>query len=184
MSIKCWLCQGQGKIGPGEQAEVCNECSGVGYILGVYHSGNVTVDNKATNPKDIIGSGKLPLELVPDTIEAEVALSFLEGALKYGRFNWRIAGVRASIYRAALRRHEAKWWNGEDRDQKTRVKHLASIIACAGILLDAELCGKLVDDRPPSAPIGKLIDEYDATVKHLKDLFKEHDPKQFTIADK
>lgn len=138
---------------------------------------------KPTNPKDVIGSGKLPLELVPDTIEAEVALAFLEGALKYGRFNWRIAGVRASIYRAALRRHLMKWWNGQDRDPKTRVKHLASIIACAGILLDAELCGKLTDDRPPAAPIDELIDDADEIVAHLKRMFEGHNPKQYTIKD-
>ena len=138
---------------------------------------------KETNPKDAIGSGKLPMELVPDTIEAEVALAYLEGALKYGRFNWRVAGVRASVYRAALRRHLAKWWNGQDRDPKTRVKHLASIIACAGILLDAELCGMLTDDRPPAVPMDKLIDEADAMVAHLKALFKDHNPKQYTIED-
>jgi len=138
---------------------------------------------KPTNPKDAVGSDKLPLELVPDTIEAEVVLAYLEGALKYGRFNWRVAGVRSSIYRAALRRHLMRWWNGEDRDQKTRVKHLASVIACAGILLDAELCGKLTDDRPPSAPIGRLIDDAGEVVAHLKEVFKGHSPKHYTIAD-
>lgn len=139
-------------------------------------------DAKPTNPKDAIGSGKLPLDLVPDTIEGEVALAYLEGALKYGRFNWRVAGVRASIYRAALRRHLARWWNGEDRDKVTRVKHLASVIACAGILLDAELCGKLTDDRPPAVDLDKLFNVEDQ-IAHLKDLFKDHDPKQWTIHD-
>jgi hypothetical protein len=138
---------------------------------------------KPTNPKDIIGSGKLPLGLVPDTIDVQVALAFLEGGLKYGRYNWRIAGVRASIYREALDRHMKRWWNGQDRDPKTRVKHLASISACAGILLDAELCGKLEDDRPPSAPIWDLIDEQEEIIAHLKELFKDHNPKQYTIAD-
>jgi hypothetical protein len=140
-------------------------------------------DMKLTNPKDAIGSSKLPLGLAPDTIEVEVALAYLEGALKYGRFNWRVAGVRASIYRAALGRHLAKWWNGQAEDPKTRVKHLASIIACAGILLDAELCGKLNDDRPPSAPISDLIDGYEDRVKHLKEMFKSHNPKHYTIED-
>jgi hypothetical protein len=141
------------------------------------------MSQKPTNPKDMIGSGKLPLGLAPDTIKAEVALAYLEGALKYGRYNWRIAGVRASIYNDALDRHRMKWWNGESRDKKTRVKHLASIIACAGILLDAELCGKLTDDRPPSAPISDLIDGADEAVAHLKELFKEHDPRHYTIED-
>lgn len=138
---------------------------------------------KQSNPKDTIGSTKLPNGLVPDTITAEVALAYLEGALKYGRYNWRIAGVRASIYNDALERHRMKWWNGENRDPTTRVKHLASIIACAGILLDAELCQMLTDDRPPSAPIGQLLSEQDEIVAHLKELFKNHNPRHFTIED-
>jgi Domain of unknown function (DUF5664) len=138
---------------------------------------------KPTNPKDAIGSKKLMLELVPDTVLVEVSLAFLEGALKYGRYNWRVAGVRSSIYRAALGRHLAKWWNGEDRDQKTRVKHLASAIACLSILLDAELVGKLTDDRPPAAPIGKLIEDNEGIAEHLRELFKGFSPHQYTIAD-
>jgi hypothetical protein len=144
---------------------------------------NGRMDTKPTNPKDAIGSTKLPLGLVPSTINAEVALAYLEGALKYGRYNWRIAGVRASIYNDALERHRSKWWNGENADRRTRVKHLASIIACAGILLDAELCGKLTDDRPPAAPVADLIDGYEERVKFLIDLFKDHHPHQYTIAD-
>lgn len=139
--------------------------------------------NKPTNPKDIIGSGKLPLELVPDTIEIEASLAFLEGALKYGRFNWRVAGVRASIYIAALKRHLKKYANGEDRDEKTRVKHLGSIIACAGILLDAELCGNLNDDRAPYAPMDKAIVEADGVADHLRKMFKDLAPHQYTLAD-
>jgi hypothetical protein len=151
------------------------------------------IDSKPTNPKDVIGSGKLPLELVPDTASAYMATSFLEGALKYGRFNWRIAGVRASIYAAAARRHLHKWWNGEDFDTQidpetgedigTGVHHLASVMACCAIVLDAELVGKLTDDRPPRADMAKLISSLDSTVARLKKKFADHHPKQYTIAD-
>ncbi len=110
---------------------------------------------KSTNPKDRIATDKLPLDLVPDTISAFAALAFAEGAAKYGAYNWRVAGVRASIYRAALDRHLKSWWNGENEDPFTGVPHLASIIACAGILLDAEIAGKLTDDRPPVVPLGE-----------------------------
>lgn len=140
-------------------------------------------DTKPTNPKDAIGAGKLPLELVPDTLRVYAALAFFEGASKYGRFNWRVAGVRASIYRAALDRHLAKWWNGEDADPHTGVPHLASVIACAGILLDADLCGKLTDDRPPPADMGKLIDSLQATVSGLKAKYADQSPHQWTIKD-
>ena len=141
------------------------------------------IDTKPTNPKDAIGSKKLLMSLVPSSLMAYAATAFLEGALKYGRFNWRKAGVRSSIYKDALDRHVAKWWNGEDCDPETRVKHLASAIACLGILLDAELCGMLNDDRPPRAPVGQLIDEQQELVAHLQEMFKDHNPHQYTIAD-
>lgn len=137
---------------------------------------------KPSNPKDIIGSGKLPVGLVPDVVTAEASLAFLEGALKYGRYNWRVAGVRASVYNDAIERHRKRWWNGENRDRKTRIKHLASIIASCGILLDAELCGRLTDDRPPSVDMSQVID-VDDQIAYLKELFKDHSPKQYTIED-
>ncbi len=140
-------------------------------------------DAKLTNPKDAIGSDKLPLHLVPDTLVCHAAVAFLEGALKYGAFNWRIAGVRNTIYISALERHIKKYKNGQDTDPKTRVHHLASIIACAGIILDAELVGKLTDDRPPRAPMAELIDSFEEVVVHLKDMFREHDPHHYTIED-
>jgi hypothetical protein len=136
------------------------------------------------NPKDLIGATKLPLGLVPDVLVTEVSLAFLEGALKYGRYNWRAAGVRASIYHDALMRHIFKWWNGEERDATTRVRHLANAGACIAILLDAELQGKLIDDRPIAQPgLSARIDEAMAIIKHLQELFKDHNPKQYTIMD-
>lgn len=145
----------------------------------------MTTDTKPTNPKDIIGQKKVPIGLAPDTAIAEMSLAFLEGALKYGRYNWRIAGVRASVYNDALERHRKKWWNGQDRDPVTRVRELASVMACAAILIDAELCGKLTDDRPPRGPVAEQLDspEMLALVAHLKELFKDHEPHQYTIAD-
>jgi hypothetical protein len=138
---------------------------------------------KLTNPKDAIGSTKLPLNLIPDTALVHMSLAFLEGALKYGTSNWRIAGVRASIYISAYERHTKKWKNGQSADPKTRIHHLGSAMACLAILLDAELAGKLNDDRPPSVPLEKLIDDSEETVRHLMDLFKDHNPRHYTIAD-
>jgi hypothetical protein len=144
---------------------------------------SMTYDTKATNPKDDIGGKKLPLDLVPDSLVCYAAMSFLEGALKYGKFNWRIAGVRASIYIAAMRRHIAKFVAGEWADPVTRIPHLASVIACAGIILDAQLCDKLVDDRPPMHPTPELIDGMIKHIDHLKQLFDGHNPHQNTIED-
>jgi len=138
---------------------------------------------KQSNPKDAIGSTKLALGLVPDTLVVAAAMAFTEGATKYGRFNWRVAGVRASIYHDALRRHLAKWWNGEECDPQTGVPHLASVAACVAILLDAAALGKLTDDRPPAAPLGAEIATAEGVARRVREIFSAHDPKQWTIAD-
>lgn len=143
-------------------------------------SGVVT---KETNPKDAIGSGKLPINLVPPVGEMYASLAFLEGALKYGRYNWRIAGVRMSIYFDALHRHLAKYWDGEDVDPETQVPHLSSALACIIIILDAKHAGKLTDDRPPVVAMGATIAELTGVVALLKEQFKDRHPKQYTIAD-
>lgn len=136
------------------------------------------------NPKDTIGATKLPLDLVPDSAVAYMALAFLEGASKYGQFNWRIAGVRFSVYDAAMQRHRAKLRAGEWADSKTKIPHLASMMACCAIILDAELCGKLIDDRPPEAlALPGRIDAMVADVAHVKKTFASYHPKQFTIKD-
>ncbi len=140
-------------------------------------------ETKDTNPKDAIGSTKLPMHLIPGTAKAALAIAFLEGALKYGKYNWRVAGVRASIYVDAMERHLEKWKNGEDEDPETRVPHLASIMACAAIIIDAALCDKLTDDRPPTAPASGYIDNLAAHVRYLQELYADENPHQYTIED-
>jgi hypothetical protein len=54
------------------------------------------VSNKDSNPKDVVGVRKAPLSCVPKTVVAELGVAMLEGASKYGRHNWREAGVRSS----------------------------------------------------------------------------------------
>ena len=138
-------------------------------------------DTKPTNPKDMAATSRLPMHLVPSTVEVLAALAFAEGAAKYGAFNWRVAGVSFQVYLGAIKRHLAKLQNGEWADPKTRVPHLASIIACCGILGDAKLCGKLNDDRPPAAPMSAAIDAMEADVAHIFAMFADRNPKQWTI---
>jgi hypothetical protein len=140
-------------------------------------------DTKSSNPKDEIGSDKLPLHLVPSVLPAYAALAFTEGACKYGKYNWRAAGVRVSIYLDACYRHLAKYQNGEWADPVTHVPHLGSVLACVGIILDAYHSGKLTDDRPPSQDTASAIDGMAASVIHLKQLFEDKHPHQHTIQD-
>jgi len=142
------------------------------------------VDVKPSNPKQAFGDTKLPVFLVPDVVQMYASLAFLEGALKYGQYNWRAAGVRVSTYISALERHMAKFKNGEWAAQDTGVPHLASALACIGIILDAYHLGKLTDDRPPASPMADIIEnELASKIPRLKELFGDRNPKQWTIAD-
>lgn len=140
-------------------------------------------ETKPSNPKQTFGDAKLPLFLVPDVVPAYASLAFLEGALKYGQYNWRAAGVRASTYISAAERHLAKYKNGEWADKATGVPHLASVLACIGIMLDAHHLGKLTDDRPPVSPMADIEKQLTGLMPHLKETFKDYNPKQWTIHD-
>lgn len=128
-------------------------------------------DFKLTNPKDQAATDRLDMSLFPDAAVAYGALAMTEGHLKYGGFNYRVAGVQASVYIAALRRHVAKWYNGEEVDPDTKVPHLANALACLAIMIDAKECRKLNDDRPPKCDIGRLMDSQRAVVRHLQEKY-------------
>lgn len=139
---------------------------------------------KPSNPKDLIGSGKLPLHLWPTTATAMGSVALLEGALKYGRTNWRNAGVRASIYVDACKRHLDAWFEGEEVAPDSGVPHLANALACLAIIVDAQAAGKLNDDRAfNGAGYRGLIESLTPHVARLKLLHADKDPKHFTIED-
>jgi hypothetical protein len=102
-----------------------------------------------TNPKDRTGSVKVPLDLLPPAALAHAAMAHRDGAIKYGPYNWRTTGVRASVYIAACMRH-LQLWSSERQEvaDDSKVHHLGHAIACLNIILDAQASGKLVDDRP------------------------------------
>jgi len=139
---------------------------------------------KNTNPKDFIGANKVPLHLFPETATIYGALALLDGMLKYGRSNWREAGVRASIYYDACRRHINAWFEGENIDPDSGLPHLAHAIACLAILIDAYACNNLRDDRMYPGGYRKLINEMTKEVARLKELHKDRNPKHWTIEDK
>ena len=138
---------------------------------------------KETNPKDDAAAGtRVDLSLYPQTAIVHGALAMTEGHLKYGGYNYRISGVKASVYIAALRRHLLKWEAGQNWDPKTLVHELGSVIACAGIMIDAEECGKLIDDRPPAVPdIAELLDRAEQITQHLHKIYPpEEGPGRYT----
>lgn len=127
------------------------------------------VDTKPTNPKDACGVKKVPISGMPAPVLLEAGLVKLHGDLKYGRYNWREAGVRGSVYYDAAFRHLAAWWEGEDLDPDSGISHLAHAITGLAVLRDAQLMDNWIDDRPP-ANIG-FIKEFN---KKAEDLMKKH----------
>lgn len=138
---------------------------------------------KQTNPKDAIGSNKLPLHLWPSTATALGSLGLLDGACKYGRSNFRAIGVRASIYYDAASRHLNSWFEGENTDPDSGLPHLAHALACIAIIVDAEAAGKLNDDRMFTGGYRKLVNELTPHVARIKALHADKSPKHYTIAD-
>lgn len=109
-------------------------------------------EKKNTNPKDAVGVAKMPLSTVSAPVLGEVGLAMMEGALKYGRHNYRVSGVRASVYYDAAIRHLTAFWEGEDNATDSGMPHLAHVIACMTVLRDSQIQGNWVDDRPPKSP--------------------------------
>jgi len=125
----------------------------------------MTGEPKATNPKDAVGTKKVPFSTISAPVMAEVGLAMLEGARKYGRHNYREAGVRASVYYDANFRHLAAWWEGEDDDPDSGLSHITKAIAGLMVLRDSMMKGNWVDDRPP-----KVVDGW---VQKLNEKAKE-----------
>lgn len=139
--------------------------------------------NKESNPKDSLGSLKLPLHLWPTTATAMGSLALLDGMLKYGRSNFRAIGVRSSIYFDAVNRHLNAWFEGEDNDPDSGLPHLAHALAGLAILVDAEAAGKLNDDRMIAGGYRKLVNELTPHVARLKELHEGRNPHHYTIND-
>lgn len=140
-------------------------------------------EGKDTNPKDAIGDKKLPLWLLSPIAKAHWALGQFAGLLKYGAWNWRIAGVRSSIYLSAIGRHLDAYTSGEEYDPVDGSHHLGNIMACCAILLDAKAAGKLTDDRPPSVGVREAYADIEAAMAKLRVQYADKAPRHYTIAD-
>lgn len=138
---------------------------------------------KPTNPKDAIAGDKIPLWLLSPIAKAHWASAQFCGQVKYGAWNWREAGARASIYISAIDRHKDAYTSGELYDPVDGTHHLGNIMACCAILLEASAMGKLVDDRPPSFSIRQVYKEVQGQMSHMRVLYKNLNPRHYTIND-
>ena len=112
------------------------------------------------NPKDLIGSNKVPLSYIPPAALVYTVLGMWDGIKKYGKWNWRKNRVIASIYTDALFRHVEAWIDGEDNAPDSGKPHLAHALATLAVLVDAIETGNLEDDRPPAGSAARLLEEW------------------------
>lgn len=133
---------------------------------------------KPTNPKDAVGIRKPRFfSGMSAHVRRLVGIGMLEGAMKYGRHNYRPAAVRASVYYDATNEHLDSWWEGEDIDPDSKLNHVIKAICSLYVLADAIVTGNLVDDRPPKT---RDITEFKKELQPLVDeLFARYpNPKE------
>lgn len=136
---------------------------------------------KPSNPKDIIGVRKAPMSTVPSGVLAELGVAMLEGAVKYGRHNYRAVGVRNSVYYDATMRHLMAWWEGEDIDPDSGLSHVAKAIASLVVLRDSMMQGLNQDDRPPRSK--EFFKDLNVRSADVIERYKDKNPKHYTIKD-
>jgi hypothetical protein len=120
----------------------------------------VAVELPDNNPKTVFGMKKPPLGLIPSPALIHMSLAMALGAEKYGAYNWREKGVSSMVYLHAAERHLRSWLDGEEVDPESGASHLGHVMACCGILLDAQAIGNIIDTRPVPAPFADLVKLY------------------------
>jgi hypothetical protein len=127
---------------------------------------------KESNPKDAIGETKVPLWLCSPIAKAHWALAQFAGQKKYLCWNWRVAGVRSSVYLSAMERHMDAYMSGEELDPTDGTHHLGNVMACCAIMLDAKAAGLLNDDRPPVVDVRETYAFVQAQMVKLNEIYK------------
>lgn len=107
------------------------------------------------NPKTVYGEQKPKISDTPTIGIREMGRVFSNGAAKYGRLNWRLHKVSATVYYDAAFRHLSAWFDGQDIDPDSGLPHLAHVMACMNILLDATDKGMLNDNRATAEDVRK-----------------------------
>jgi hypothetical protein len=86
-------------------------------------------------------------DLIPPEVEKALAKVLTFGAAKYGDRNWELGMDWGRVY-AAMRRHMAAFWSGEDNDPETGMPHTWHAACCIAFIIAFEARGIGNDDRP------------------------------------
>jgi len=129
---------------------------------------------KLTNPKDVVGIRKWrQFCTVPFTVIWHIGVAMLEGACKYGRHNYRDAGVCASVYIDAAMGHITQWWEGEDIDADSGLCHIDKALASLCVLRDGMLQNNYNDDRPLKSNLDEIRSYLQRVVEEIQDRYPE-----------
>jgi hypothetical protein len=129
----------------------------------------------------MVGVRKAPMSTVPANVLAEIGVAMLEGSVKYGRHNYRAAGVRASVYYDAVMRHLMSWWEGEDMDPDSGMNHITKALSCLVVLRDAQMQQMYTDDRPPKSKV--FYEELHQKSASILDKYSDRNPKHYIELD-
>lgn len=117
------------------------------------------------NPKDILGAKKISFTKFPTAGLIQGTRAMMDGAVKYGPYNWRDEPVQAHIYVDAAIRHLFAWFSGEENSGDAGVHHLGHAMACCAILIDAQENNCLADDRPGKDTVPEMLKRYTVTTE-------------------
>lgn len=110
-------------------------------------------------------------DLLPWDSIWQVARIFGFGAAKYEERNWE-KGLKWSSSKAALDRHLALFWMGQDNDAESGLNHLAHVAWHALVLLAHATRGIGDDDRPPRNE--QALAAMDAPLLNPEDILGNH----------
>jgi hypothetical protein len=112
------------------------------------------------NPKSVVGTKKPGTWAIPPVAILHLGAAMEDGVAKYGLVNWRSNSVAASVYGNAIDRHMLAWRDGQNNAADSGKHHLAHVMACCAILLDAEAQGVLIDDRGTPGKVAEIIEAW------------------------
>lgn len=112
------------------------------------------------NPKDILGEKKISFTKFPTAGLIQGTRAMMDGARKYGPYNWRDEPVQAHIYVDAAIRHLLAWFSGEENSDDAGVHHLGHAMACCAIIIDAQENNCLSDDRHGMDTVPEMLKRY------------------------
>lgn len=132
------------------------------------------------NPKHALGKAKAPFDFTPPSALAWLGYVMWYGAIhkEYGPFNFVKTHVAWSVYYNAIQRHVNAIQAGEWLDPESGAPHIAHIMGCAAVVIDAHETGKLVRDEPAgvTAPLGPVMNKITALMRQ-KHVEKEQEKK-------